>query len=108
MKKVGLDTNVFMGIFLEEKDKLESCRAVLQLISDGVLEGIVSVVSLIEVATLFRQKGEEQKGKKAVALINLMLRLVSSRNLKGIVLNQSQGYLTSPLWFRRGTRRNIK
>ncbi len=70
MKKVGLDTNVFMGIFLEEQDKIEPCQTVLQLICDGALEGVISVITLIEVATLFGQKDEEQKAKQAVVLIN--------------------------------------
>lgn len=69
MKRVGLDTNVFMGIFLEEKDKLEPYMEILKLISDGKLEGVISSISLIEVATIFYQKDESQKGKKAVELI---------------------------------------
>lgn len=69
VKRVGLDTNVFMGIFLEETDKLEPSLRILKLISDGDLESVVSSISLIEVATLFYQRGERSKGKKAVDLI---------------------------------------
>lgn len=69
VKRVCLDTNIFMGIFLEETDKLEPSLQILKLISDGTLEGVVSSISLIEVATLFYQKGENSKGKKAVELI---------------------------------------
>lgn len=72
MKRVGLDTNIFMGIFLEENDKLEPSLQILRLISDGALEGVVSSISLIEVATLFYQKDERQKGKKAVDLIRAL------------------------------------
>ena len=69
MKRVCLDTNIFMGVFLEETDKLEPSLRILNLISDGDLEGVVSSISLIEVATLFYQRGEKSKGMKAVALI---------------------------------------
>ena len=55
MKKVGLDTNIFMGVFLEEKEKLEQSLAILNLISQGILEGIINVISLIEIAVLFYQ-----------------------------------------------------
>lgn len=69
VKRVCLDTNIFMGVFLEETDKLEPSLRILNLISDGDLEGVVSSISLIEVATLFYQRGEKSKGMKAVALI---------------------------------------
>lgn len=69
MKKVGLNTNIFMGIFLEEKEKLEPSLKILGLICDGALEGVVSCISLIEVAILFCQKRENLKSKKAVGLI---------------------------------------
>ena len=69
MKRVGLDTNIFMGIFLEEKEKTEHSLAILQLLTDGTLEGVVSSISLVEIATLFCQKNEDQKGEKAVSLV---------------------------------------
>lgn len=69
VKRVGLDTNIFMGIFLEEKEKLEPSLRILKLISNGILEGVVSSISLIEVATLFYQKKEASKGRKAVGFI---------------------------------------
>lgn len=69
VKKVGIDTNIFMGIFLEEKEKVMPSLRILKLISDGKLEGVVSSISLIEVAAIFCQRGESQKGKKAVDLI---------------------------------------
>lgn len=69
MKRVGLDTNIFMGIFLEEKEKLEPSLSILKLISEGTLGGVVGSISLIEVATLFFQKKENQKGRKAIGLI---------------------------------------
>lgn len=69
VRRVGLDTNIFMGIFLEEKDKLEPSLDILKLISDGTLEGVVSSISLVEIATLFCQKNEVQKGEKAIGLI---------------------------------------
>ena len=38
VKRVGLDTNIFMGIFLEEKDKLDSpCESFIKNI-EGLLE----------------------------------------------------------------------
>ncbi len=72
VKRVGLDTNIFMGIFLEETDKLEPSLQILKLISDGDLEGVVSSISLIEVVTLFYQRGESSKGKKAIELIRCL------------------------------------
>ncbi len=69
VNKIGLDTNIFMGIFPGEKDKIEQSLSVLALIHEGVLEGVVSCISLIEIATLFYQRKEEQKAKKAVSLI---------------------------------------
>lgn len=69
MKRVGLDTNIFMGIFLEEREKLESSLKILRFIAEGSMEGVVSCISLIEMATLFYQKNEGQKGRKAVNII---------------------------------------
>ena len=63
VKKIGLDTNIFMGIFLEEKDKLEQSLAILALIHEGILEGVVSCISLIEIAVLFYQKRRYYKMK---------------------------------------------
>ncbi len=37
VKRVGLYTNVFIGIFLEEKEKAEPSLAILKLISDAVV-----------------------------------------------------------------------
>jgi len=73
VKRVGLDTNIFIGIFLEEKEKLEPSLAILKLICDGVLEGVISNISLIEVAILFYQKQENQKGRRAVEFIKALL-----------------------------------
>ncbi|MBM4065188.1 MAG: type II toxin-antitoxin system VapC family toxin [Planctomycetes bacterium] len=72
VKRVGIDTNIFIGIFLEEKEKIEPSLAILKLISDGVLEGVVSVISLIEIAILFFQKNEMQKGRKAIEFIKAL------------------------------------
>ena len=72
VKRVGLDTNIFIGIFLEEKEKLEPSLAILKLICDGVLEGVISNISLIEVAILFYQKQENQKGRRAVEFIKAL------------------------------------
>ncbi|MEK7290563.1 MAG: PIN domain-containing protein, partial [Planctomycetota bacterium] len=72
VKRVGLDTNIFIGIFLEEKEKLEPSLAILKLISEGVLEGVVSIISLIEVAILFCQKQENQKGRRAIEFIKAL------------------------------------
>lgn len=69
MKRVGLDTNIFMGIFLEEREKLESSLKILQFIADGNMEGVDSCILLIEMTTLFYQKNEGQKGRKAVDII---------------------------------------
>ncbi len=72
VKRVGLDTNIFIGIFLEEKEKLEPSLAILKLICDGVLEGVISNISLIEVAILFYQKQENQKGRRAIEFIKAL------------------------------------
>ncbi len=72
VKRVGLDTNIFIGIFLEEKEKLEPSLAILKLISEGVLGGVVSIISLIEVAILFYQKQENQKGRRAIEFIKAL------------------------------------
>ena len=72
VKRVGLDTNIFIGIFLEEKEKLEPSLAILKFICDGVLEGVISNISLIEVAILFYQKQENQKGRRAVEFIKAL------------------------------------
>lgn len=69
VKRVGLDTNIFMAVFLDEEEKAEPSRRILGLVSDGVLEGIICTVSLIEIATLFYQEKEKQKGAKAVDLV---------------------------------------
>ena len=69
VKRVGLDTNIFIGIFLEEKEKLEPFLAILKLICDGVLEGVISNISLIEVAILFIRN---RKTRKEEGRLNLL------------------------------------
>jgi predicted nucleic acid-binding protein len=72
MKKIGLDTNFFMAIFLQEEERLDSSSRVLQMIADGVLTAIVSAITLVEIATLFCQKKEIERAKKAVELVSSM------------------------------------
>lgn len=69
VKRVGLDTNIFMAVFLDEEERLEPSLRILELVFDGVLDGIICSVSLIEIATLFYQEKKKQKGVKAVELI---------------------------------------
>jgi predicted nucleic acid-binding protein len=69
MRKVGLDTNFFMAIFLAEEDKIDSSAEIMEMITNGDLIGIVSTITLIEIATLFCQRQEPQKAKKAVELV---------------------------------------
>jgi predicted nucleic acid-binding protein len=69
MKKIGLDTNFFMAIFLREEEKLDASARVLQLVADGVLTAIVSTITLVEIATLFCQKQEIERAKKAVEVV---------------------------------------
>jgi len=69
MKKIGLDTNFFMAIFQAEADKIDSSAKIMEMIANGDLIAIVSTITLIEVATLFCQRQEPEKAKKAVALV---------------------------------------
>jgi|GEM_PF-3166438 len=69
VKRVGLDTNIFMAVFLDEKERADPSLRILSLISDGALEGVICSVLLIEIATLFYQEKEKQKGINAVELI---------------------------------------
>ena len=45
MKKVGLDTNFFMAIFLQEAEKRDASARVLDMIADGALTAIVSTIT---------------------------------------------------------------
>lgn len=87
VKRVGIDTNIFIGIFLEEKEKLEPSLTILKLISDGVLEGVVSAISLIEIAILFYQKNEMQKGRKAIEFIRALPNIMIVDITSDMVLN---------------------
>lgn len=87
VKRVGIDTNIFIGILLEEKDKLEPSLAILKLISDGVLEGVVSAISLIEIAILFYQKKEMQKGRRAIEFIRALPNIMIVDITTDMVLN---------------------
>ena len=69
MKKVGLDTNFFMAIFLQEAKKLDASVRVLEMITDGTLTAIVSTITLVEIATLFCQKQKIERAKKAVEVV---------------------------------------
>ncbi len=69
MKKIGLDTNFFMAIFLQEEEKLDASARVLRMIADGVLTAIVSTITLVEIATLFCQKQEIERAKKAIEVV---------------------------------------
>ncbi len=67
--KIGLDTNFFMVIFLQEEGKLDASARVLWMIADGVLTAIVSTITLVEIATLFCQKQELERAKKAIEVV---------------------------------------
>ena len=67
--KIGLDTNFFMAIFLQEEGKLDASARVLWMIADGVLTAIVSTITLVEIATLFCQKQELERAKKAIEVV---------------------------------------
>jgi predicted nucleic acid-binding protein len=47
MKRIGLDTNVFMASFLDEANRDEPAIAVLRLIKNGMLEGVVGGITLV-------------------------------------------------------------
>ncbi|HHT9135968.1 MAG TPA: type II toxin-antitoxin system VapC family toxin [Candidatus Wunengus sp. YC60] len=87
VKRAGIDTNIFIGIFLEEKNKLEPSLAILKLISEGVLEGVVSTISLIEIAILFYQKKEMQKGRRAIEFIRALPNIMIVDITTDMVLN---------------------
>jgi predicted nucleic acid-binding protein len=72
MKKIGLDTNFFMAIFLQEEEKLDASARVLRMIAYGVLTAIVSTITLVEIATLFCQKQELERAKKAIEVVGSM------------------------------------
>ncbi len=58
-----------MAIFLREEEKLESSLKVLEMLTSGSISAIVSVITLVEIATLFSQKQENVKAQKALELI---------------------------------------
>lgn len=72
MKKIGLDTNFFMAVFLQEEEKIDTSARVLEMVAAGVVTAIVSTITLIEIATLFCQQQEIDRAKKAVELVTSM------------------------------------
>jgi len=69
MRRIGLDTNVFMAVFLDESNRVEASATLLRLIMNGTIESVVGSITLVEIATLFMQRGEDQKARKALGLV---------------------------------------
>jgi len=72
--KAVLDTNIFLNVINREEPFFSDSRAILDLVDDGRLFGIVSTISVAELSVGYYATGDE------VGLRRFLLHLLSSEN----------------------------
>ncbi len=79
--KVVIDTNIFLNVVNRENGFYWASKSILDAMDEGKLHGIVSTITLAEMASGYYQRGDE-RGRK-----EFMLHLLSSRNYSIVPLD---------------------
>lgn len=58
IKIAGIDTNIFMNILRKEKDYYESSFNLIKQVEEGEILGVISSLTIAEIAVLFFQKNK--------------------------------------------------
>jgi predicted nucleic acid-binding protein len=63
---VCIDTNVLLGFFNNEPDKVESCTAFFQLLFTKRIKSIVSTITLLELAAILTAANQDAEAERII------------------------------------------
>lgn len=63
---VCIDTNVLLGFFNNEPDKVESCTAFFQLLFTKRIKSVVSTITLLELAAIFTAANQYAEAERII------------------------------------------
>jgi len=66
---VCIDTNVLLGFFNDEPDKVESCSAFFQLLFTRRLKAVVATITLLELAAILTAAGQYAEAERIISSI---------------------------------------
>jgi len=66
---VCIDTNVQLGFFSDEPDKVESCSAFFQLIFTHRIKAVVSTITLLELAAILTATDQYAQAERIISSI---------------------------------------
>lgn len=69
---VCIDTNVLLGFFNNEPDKVESCTAFFQLLFTKRIKAVVSTITLLELAAILTTTDQSAEAKRIVKSIEAL------------------------------------
>lgn len=69
---VCIDTNVLLGFFNNEPDKVESCTAFFQLLFTKRIKAVVSTITLLELAAILTATDQSAEAKRIVKSIEAL------------------------------------
>jgi predicted nucleic acid-binding protein len=96
--KTVLDTNIFLNVINREEPFFKNSSTLLDLIDDGRLFGIVSTISVAELATGYYAAGDE------AGLRRFLLHLLSSENYQLVDVDSSVAELAGKIRNETGLR----
>lgn len=66
---VCIDTNVLLGFFNDEPDKVESCAAFFQLLFTRRIKSVVSIITLMELAAILTAADKYAEAERIISSI---------------------------------------
>lgn len=66
---VCIDTNVLLGFFNNEPDKVESCTAFFQLLFTRRIKSVVSTITLLELASILTAASQYAEAERVISSI---------------------------------------
>ena len=66
---VCIDTNVLLGFFNAEPDKVESCNAFFQLLFTRRIKAVVATITLLELAAILTGAGQYAEAERIISSI---------------------------------------
>ena len=96
--KAVLDTNIFLNVINQEEPFFSDSRALLDLVDDGRLFGVVSTISVAELSVGYYAAGDE------AGLRRFLLHLLSSENYQLVDVDSNVAELAGKIRTETGLR----
>ena len=72
---VCIDTNVLLGFFNDEPDKVDSCRAFFQFIFSRRIKSVISTITLLELASILTTANKQTEAERIITSLQSLPRL---------------------------------